>query len=91
MGNPRKGAGAEVGGRFGGCQAPGAFTPAGSASISVPPAEAIRANLHLPPHPLLSFPPSLPRHLWDAPAACNSTLQKSAPGRRRRLRAEAHS
>lgn len=38
-----------------------------------------------------SFPPSLPRHLRDAPAACNSALQKSAlhttPGRRRRLRA----
>ena len=51
------GAGIKVGGRFRGCQAPGAFTPAGSACISAPPAEASRANLHLPPHPL---PPSLP-------------------------------
>lgn len=75
VGNPSKGAGAEVGGRFGGCQAPGAFTPAGSASISVPPAEAIRANLHLPPHPPPLFP-SLP-----APPSlgCARRLQLSPP------------
>lgn len=47
-----------MGGRFWGCQAPGAFTPACSACISAPPAEASRANLHLPPRPLLL--PSLP-------------------------------
>ncbi|XP_063641195.1 lysine-specific demethylase 2B isoform X7 [Pan troglodytes] len=51
-------AGTEVGGRFWGFQAPGAFTPACSACISAPPAEASRANLHLPPRPLLL--PSLP-------------------------------
>lgn len=41
-----------------GCQAPGAFTPACSACISVPPTEASRANLHLFPHPLLLLLPS---------------------------------
>lgn len=40
-----------------GCQAPGAFTPACSACISVPPTEASRANLHLFPHPLLLLSP----------------------------------
>lgn len=68
------GAGTVMGGHFGGCQAPGAFGPAGSACISAPPAEAIRANLHLPPHPLLL--PSLP-----APPSpgCARRLQLSPP------------
>lgn len=61
------------GGCFWGCQAPGAFMPASAACISAPPAEASRANLHLPPHPLL---PSLP-----APPSpgCARRLQLSPP------------
>lgn len=68
------GTGIKVGGRFWGFQAPGAFTPASSACISAPPAEASRANLHLLPEPLLL--PSLP-----APPSpgCARRLQLSPP------------